>query len=119
MILGHPWIHAMKAFPSTYHQCVNFSYNGAKFTILGNLDPFQFCDNLVGTTRYQVPINSEENPLYSSKYVDPTQLTTKIKGKFKIKDQGCGEYSMSQAFHIRKLPLSPKSYGKPQLMKIK
>ena len=26
---------------------------------------------------------------------------------------------MSQAFHIGKLPLSPKSYGKPQLMQIK
>ena len=32
----------------------------------------------------------------------------------KIEDNGCGEYLMSQAFHIGKLPLSPKSYGKPQ-----
>ncbi|GMN20463.1 hypothetical protein TIFTF001_050035 [Ficus carica] len=24
IILGRPWIHAMKAVPSTYHQCIRF-----------------------------------------------------------------------------------------------
>ena len=109
----------MKAVPSTYHQCVKFSYNGAKDTILGDLDPFQFYASLRGTTAYQVPINSNAMPLDSSKYVDLDQLKTAIKGKIKIEDQHCGEYFMSQAFHIGKLPLSPKSYGKPQLMSIK
>ena len=51
--------------------------------------------------------------------MDPDQLKTIVKGKIKIEDQGFGEYSMSQAFHIGKLPLSPKSYGRPQLMSIK
>ena len=36
----------------------------------------------------------------------------------KIIDIGCGEYLMSQAFHIGKLPLSPKSYGKPQSLQV-
>ena len=36
----------------------------------------------------------------------------------KIKDNGRGEYFMSQAFHIGKLPLSPKSYGKPQSLQV-
>ena len=66
-----------------------------------------------------MPIKNEAKPLDSSKYVDPTQLRTVVKGNIKIKDWGCGEYIMSQAFHIGKLPLSPKSYGKPQLMSIK
>ena len=28
LILGCPWIHAMKVIPSTYHQCMKFSYYG-------------------------------------------------------------------------------------------
>lgn len=42
MILGHPWIHAMKAVPSMYHQCIQFPYNGVEVTIPTNPDPFQF-----------------------------------------------------------------------------
>ena len=113
MILGHPWIHAMKAVPSTYDQCLKFSYNNVEVTIPGDPDPFQFCANLRGTTAYQVPTNQATNPIESSKYVDPSALTTAFKGKLKIADQGCGEYSMSHAFHIGKLPLPLKSYGKP------
>lgn len=116
MILGCPWIHAMKAVPSTYHQCLNFSYNNVEVTIPSDPDPFQFYANLRGTTVYQVPTNQAINPLYSSKYVDSSTLTPAFKGKLKIEDQGCGEYSTSHAFHIGKLPLSPKSYGKPQLL---
>ena len=104
----------MKAVPSTYHQCVKFSYNGVKVTIPSDPGPFQFCANLRGTIAYQVPVNNEATPVSSSKYVDPDQLRTAVKGKIKIEDQGCGEYSMSQEFHIGKLPLSPKSYGRPQ-----
>ena len=85
----------MKVVPSTYHQFVKFSYNCVKFTILGDLDPFQFCASLRGTTAYQVPVNSEATPISSSKYVDPNQLRIAIKGKIKIEDQGCGVYSMS------------------------
>ena len=84
MILGHPWVHVMKVVPSTYHQCVKLSYNGNKDTIPGDLDPFQFYISLRGTTAYQVPINSEARPLDSSKYIDPDQLRTAVKEKFKI-----------------------------------
>ena len=119
MILGRPWIHAMKAIPLTQHQCVKFSYNGVEVTIPGDPDPFQLCASLRGTTTYQVPINSEATPISFSKYVDPDQLRTATKGKIKIEDGGCGEYSMSQAFHIGKQPLSPKSYGRPQPLSIK
>ena len=33
-ILGTPWIHAMKAIPSTYHQCVKFPGNDGRVIIL-------------------------------------------------------------------------------------
>ncbi|XP_010451522.1 PREDICTED: uncharacterized protein LOC104733657 [Camelina sativa] len=36
IILGSPWIHNMKAVPSTYHQCVKFPLSGQIFTIKGN-----------------------------------------------------------------------------------
>ena len=36
----------------------------------------------------------------------------------KVEENDCFEYFMSQAFHILKLPLSPKSYGKPQSIQV-
>ena len=33
----------------------------------------------------------------------------------KILDNGCGEYFMSQVFHIRESPPSPQSYGSSHL----
>ena len=74
----------MKAIPSTYHQCIKFSYNGVEVTIPGDPDPFQFCASLRGTIAYQVPVNNEATPLSSSKYVDPDQLRMAMKGKLKI-----------------------------------
>lgn len=85
-------------------------------TIPNDPDPFQSYASLRGTIKFQVPVNREATPLNSSTYVDPAKLTNPSKGKLKIEDQGCGEYYMSQAFHIGKLSLSPKSHGKPQLM---
>lgn len=58
---------------------------------------------------YQVPTNNEAQPTISSKYVDPDILLSKTKKNMKIEDKGYEKYTMSQAFHIGKLPLSPKS----------
>ncbi|KAF8104378.1 hypothetical protein N665_0172s0012 [Sinapis alba] len=33
-ILGSPWIHAMRAIPSTYHQCVKFPGNDNRIVTL-------------------------------------------------------------------------------------
>lgn len=33
-ILGTPWIHVMKAIPSTYHQCIKFSGNDGRIITL-------------------------------------------------------------------------------------
>lgn len=81
MILGRPWIHAMKAVPSTYHQCLKYPYNGTKITIPGDPNPFQFCATLKDTPQQQVPVNREAK---SQSYVDPNELLDVVKGKLKI-----------------------------------
>lgn len=40
ILLGRPWMHANVAIPSTYYQCVKYSLQGAKGTIMTNNDPF-------------------------------------------------------------------------------
>ncbi|CAN6933850.1 unnamed protein product [Brassica oleracea] len=35
-ILGTPWIHSMKAVPSTYHQCIKFPITSGTYTLKGN-----------------------------------------------------------------------------------
>ena len=105
MILGRPWIHAMKAIPLTYHQCIKFSYNDIEVTIPGDPNPFQYCASLRETTSYQILENIEAKPIDSSKWVDAETILSKEKEKMKIKDNDCGEYLMSQAFHIGKLSL--------------
>ncbi|XP_013632467.1 PREDICTED: uncharacterized protein LOC106337912 [Brassica oleracea var. oleracea] len=35
-ILGTPWIHSMKAVPSTYHQCIKFPTTSGTYTLKGN-----------------------------------------------------------------------------------
>ena len=101
MILGCPWLHAMKEVPSTYHQCLKFSYHNIEVTIPGDPDPFQFCANLRDATTFQIPTNNETQPTNSSKYVDADILLSKAKEKMKIEHNGCGEYFMSQVSHIR------------------
>jgi len=85
----------MKVVPFTYHQCLNFSYNNVEVTIPSDLDPFQFCSSLRGTTACQVLINSEAKPLNSSKYVNLAKLTTTFKGSLKLKTK----VSMSTPCH--------------------
>ncbi len=50
--------------------------------------------------------------------MDPDILHIKAKENLKIKDKGCGEYFVSQVFHIRESPLPPQSYGKSQLLQV-
>lgn len=91
MILGCPWLHAMKAVPSTYHQCLKFSYHNIEVTIPGDPDPFQFCAKLRDATAFQISTNNEAQPTNPSKYVDADILLSKAKEKMKIEDNGCGE----------------------------
>lgn len=98
LLLGKPWIHSMKVVPSTYHQCLKFPYKGTEITVAGDPNPFQYCNNLKGTTQFQVSINQEDS---SSCYIDPSSLTKSYtlftlpsNPKVQIHDMGCGEYRM-------------------------
>ncbi|XP_024015214.1 uncharacterized protein LOC112088924 [Eutrema salsugineum] len=42
-ILGTPWLHAMKAVASTYHQCVKFPTSGGIYTLRGNQATARSC----------------------------------------------------------------------------
>lgn len=78
MLLGHPWIHAMKAVPSTFHQCVKFPCNGIEITIHGDPDPFQFCNHLKDSVDNQVPISQAAPPtaLMESLVIPDTRVAT-------------------------------------------
>lgn len=68
--------------------------------------------NLKGTSEQEVPANREAlSSNDTSQNIDPQTLAKLSKGKLKVEDQGCGEYTVTHAFHIGKLPTSPKSYG--------
>jgi len=75
IILGHPWIHAMKAVPSTYHQSLKFPYNGTEITIPGDPNPFEFCCVLQGSYKNCNQVPKNEKALESPLYVDPKTLT--------------------------------------------
>ena len=57
ILLGRPWIHTLKAVPSTYHQCLKFPHQGREITILGDPTPFEFCRRLEGTLENFCPIS--------------------------------------------------------------
>ena len=119
LMLGRQWIHAMKAVPSTYHQCLKFPYNGTEITIDGDPDPFQYHTKLKQIPQRQVPVNQEASSSNLSSYVDPSTLTrTSISPsiptnlRVEIQDKGCGEYYMKTSYCVSHL-VPPKSYGLP------
>lgn len=119
ILLGRPWIHDMHVVPSTYHQCIKFPHNGVEITILGDPNPFMYCSNLKPKIESIIPSNREAPS--SQAYIDPNSLkestskANETEVKIKVKEQGVGEYYMSHALCIGKLPLSPQAYGKPQM----
>ena len=42
-IVGHPWLHKMRAVPSVYHQCVMFMSPSGEKTILGSQKQARAC----------------------------------------------------------------------------
>lgn len=120
ILLGRLWIHAMEAVPSTYHQCIKFPHNEVEITILDDANPFAFCNNI----RHQpdITVSSNREATTSSSYIHPTNLTSppiptpkQEKLKMKVKDEGPGEYNISQLFYFGQLPLSPRTHDKPQI----
>lgn len=119
LLLGRPWIHAMQAIPSTYHQCIKFPHNGVEITILGDANPFAYCHNISHQPEITVPNNREA--ISSTSYISPASLASlnttipkQEKLKIKIAEEGPGEYNLSQLFCVGQTPTSPRTHGKPQ-----
>lgn len=66
LLLGRPWLHAMQALPSTYHQCIKFPHNGVEITILGDANPFSYCNNINHQPEITIPNNREAIPSTSN-----------------------------------------------------
>lgn len=67
IILGYPWIHAMREVPSIYHQCIKFPHNGIEVTIPMDPNPYMYCNNICPKPKAIIPINREASS--SSSYV--------------------------------------------------
>lgn len=72
ILLGRPWIHALKFVALTYHQCVKFPFEGREITIHGDPEPFYYYKNLEEKF-YKIPQipKNDEGPIPSTSFVDP------------------------------------------------
>jgi len=77
ILLGQPWIHAIQAVPSIFHQCLKFPHNGIEVTINAYPRPFQYCSFLEGQDHTFFPYNkaitkttSQTDPKTSTSYID-------------------------------------------------
>lgn len=52
ILLGRQWIHTMQVVPSTYHQCLKFSFQGCEITICGDTQPFEYYCALEASSPY-------------------------------------------------------------------
>lgn len=108
ILLGMPWIHAMKGIPSAYHQCIKFLYNGVKITIPVDPNYFMYCNNPSSKTESTIPSYREETP--SQAFVDPESLkastskSNEVEIRIQVKEHGVGEYSMSHVLCIKNSP---------------
>lgn len=115
ILLGHPWIHVMKAIPSTYHQCLKFLHHGTKITICANPKPFSYC-NVAEASYHKHCSGMEIGSTISSSsntYHNPNTILASTLSTIKINNQDYGEYSLLDAFLVCALPLDPHTYGHP------
>lgn len=117
ILLGCPWIHSMQVIPSTYHQCIKFPHNGVKITIHADPKPFAYCHVLEAShpesnhcpgTDLGTSITSSSTTLS-----DPNTILASTLSTVKIDHQGCGEYSLTNAFIVGALLTDPHTHGRP------
>ena len=58
IFLGIPWIHEIHVVPSTYHQCIKFSFHGFEVTIPTSTsytcNMLKFAENFIPTNRESI-----------------------------------------------------------------
>jgi len=110
ILLGRPWIHAMKAVPSTYHQCIKFLHNGKQVTIQGDLDPYQHCNFFRAKPECVIPNNKAYiSPTPQQDHTAEASSSRPKPLKLTIKESGMGEYSIEHSLNLAMMPLSPRS----------
>ena len=115
ILLGRPWIHAMKAVPSTYHQCIKFLHNGTKITIHAYPKPFAYYNAVEASYTNHCPRIKVGHTMDSSfgSYNDLDTILASTLSTVKINYQDCGDYSLTDAFVVGALPLDPHTPGRP------
>ena len=93
ILLGHPWIHAMKAIPSTYHQCIKFLHNGTEITIHADPKPFAYCNVVEASYTNHCPRIKVGHIIASSSctYQDLDSILASTLSTVNINYQGRGE----------------------------
>ena len=121
ILLGCPWIHAMKVVPSTYHQCLKFLHHGTEITIHADPEPFAYCNVVEASYHNHCPGMEIGNTIASSSNTchDLDTILASTLSFIKINNQGYGEYSLLDAFAIGALPLDPHTYGHPTFQQAK
>jgi hypothetical protein len=116
ILLGRPWIHSMQAVPSTYHQCIKFPYHGAEITIRADPKPFEYCNALETSFPHSTHcpgIDIGSSIASSSRsHSDPETILSSTLSTVKINNNGCGEYTLSDAFAVGALPIDPHTQGR-------
>ena len=105
----------MKAVPSTYHQCIKFPHNGTEITIHADPKPFAYCNAVEASYTNHCPRIKVGHTTDSSSgtfHVLDTILASTL-STVKINYQGCGEYSLTDAFVVDALPLDAHTQGHP------
>lgn len=101
ILLGKPWIHKMKAVPSTYHQCLKFPYNKVEVSIL--VDTSYTCNALTQRNDTFVPHNRATSTVESL-----ATLMKDLKKKLKIIVTGIDGYKIEHVLSLMYLPPSPR-----------
>lgn len=60
LLLGRPWIHALKLVPSTFHQFLKFHYDNKEVTIYVDTEPFHYYAKLEEKYKNILQIPSNE-----------------------------------------------------------
>ena len=64
ILLGRPWIYEMRAMPSTYHQCIKFTFHGSEVTIPATTS---YTCNMLKVVENFVPTNRESIDYHDNK----------------------------------------------------
>lgn len=114
ILLGCPWIHAMKSIPSTYHQYIKFQHQGTEVTIHVDPKPFSYYNVVEASYANHFPRIDIGTAITSSShtYNNPETILASTLSTIKINNKGYGEHSLSDAFFSEALPLDPHTHGR-------